>query len=342
MKMQKSKKFKIFILTAVSGLIILITGFFAYTAIDMFDMLRSSVTSGDTYSLKRSGMILFNGNSGIKLTYPSMSVDSSGTFFYLVFILAALFAAASIIFMYVYFYRLIEVNEYTEKSLRSLEKNVLEIPSTIIHEIKGNINSIMINSRILTEKIKNSEFKKKDEITKTGCVIEDEISKIAFTIDGILKFTKDLDLNLEEVNLSELIKEACEPIKSGFSMKKIKFSSSVDKNINIVMDKDLMVQAFKNLILNAAESYGGRNGDVLIHSSYVLNKVCLTVEDYGCGIEKKELNKIFEPFWTTKKNGVGLGLPLIKRIADAHKFDINIESRIGFGTKVSLIMKEIQ
>ena len=62
----------------------------------------------------------------------------------------------------------------------------------------------------------------------------------------------------------------------------------------------------------------------------------------GAALKKKELNKIFEPFFTTKKNGVGLGLALIKRIADAHKFDINIESRIGFGTKVSLIMKEIQ
>ena len=340
--MQKSKKFKIFILNAVSGLIILTTGFFAYAALYMFGALRSSGVSNVPYSLKQSGMVFLNGNSGIKLAYPSLSGTSSGTFFYISFIFAVLFAAAAIIFMYVYFYRLIEVHDNTEKSLRSLEKNILEIPSTIMHEIKGNINSIMINSKILTEKIKNSEFNKKDEIAKTGYVIEDEISKIAFTIDDILKFTKDLDLNLEDVNLSLLIFEAYESVKGGFSMKKIKFSSSVDKNINIVMDKDLMIQVFKNLILNAAESYVGRDGDVLISSSYILNKVCLTVEDYGCGIEKKELNKIFEPFFTTKKNGTGLGLALIKRIVDAHKFDISIESRIGFGTKVSLIMKEIQ
>ena len=342
MKRQKTKKFKIFILNAIVGFIILTVGFFAYAALDMFGMIRSSGTSGAAYSLKQSRMVFFNGNSGIKLAYPSLSGTFGGTFFYFVFILAVLFAAAAIIFMYAYFYRLIEVQDNTEKSLRSLEKNILEIPSTIIHEIKGNINSIMINSRILTEKIKNSEFNKKDDIAKTGYVIEDEISKIAFTIDDILKFTKDLDLNLEEVNLSSLILEAYEAVKDGFSMKEIKFFSSVDKNINIFMDKDLMVQVFKNLILNAAESYGGKNGEVLIHSSYILNKVCLTVEDYGCGIEKKELNKIFEPFFTTKKNGVGLGLALIKRIADAHKFDINIASRIGYGTKVSLIMKEIQ
>ncbi len=342
MKRQKSKKIKIFILNVVSALIILTTVFFAYAAIDMFGMIHSNTTAGTTYSLKQSGMVFFNGNGGIKLAYPSLSNNFGGTFFYLVFILAVLFSAAAIIFMYVYFYRLIEVQDSTEKSLRSLEKNILEIPSTIIHEIKGNINSIMINSRILTEKIKNSEFNKKDDIAKTGYVIEDEISKIAFTIDGILKFTKDLDLNLEEVNLSSLILEAYDAVKNGFSMKKIKFSLFVDKNINIVMDKDLMIQVFKNLILNAAESYGGKNGEVIINSSYILNKVCLTVEDYGCGIEKKELNKIFEPFFTTKKNGVGLGLALIKRIADAHKFDINITSRIGFGTKVTLIMKEIQ
>ncbi len=146
---------------------------------------------------------------------------------------------------------------------------------------------------------------------------------------------------MEEVNLSELVSEAYETVKNSYSMKKIKFSSLVDKNINIVMDKDLMIQVIKNLILNAAESYPERAGDVLVNSSYILNKVCLTIEDHGCGIEKKELNKIFEPFFTTKKNGVGLGLALIKRIADAHKFDINIESHKGYGTKFSLIMKEI-
>lgn len=336
----KTKKFKVFMLSVIAGLMVLTMGFFAYTALETFAVLHSK-TSGSVYSLRQSGLIFINGNNGVKLAYPSLSGGLGGASFYSVFALALLLAAGIIVFMYIYFYRLIESQDNTESSLRSLEKNILEIPSTIMHEIKGNISSVLINSRILKEKIKDLESNK-DGIAKTGHIIEDEMSKIAVTMDGILKFTKDLDINLEEVNLSELINEAYATVEDRLLANKINFSASVDKNIYIKIDKDLMIQVFKNLILNAAESYCGNKGDILIYSSYILNKVCLTVEDHGAGIEKEALKKIFEPFFTTKKTGIGLGLALTKRIIDAHGFDINIESRKGFGTKISVVMKEPQ
>ncbi|MHB1660893.1 MAG: sensor histidine kinase, partial [bacterium] len=171
-------------------------------------------------------------------------------------------------------------------------------------------------------------------------IIENETAKLAQTMDSILKFTKDYDINPEEVNLSELIGEAYAAVKNRLSAKEINFSVQVDKNINIRMDRDLMLQAFKNLILNAAESYDYKKGDVLIYSSYVLNRISLTVEDHGSGIEKRALKKIFEPFFTTKKTGAGLGLALAKRIIDAHGFSINIESCHGSGTKISVEMKD--
>jgi signal transduction histidine kinase len=161
-------------------------------------------------------------------------------------------------------------------------------------------------------------------------------------MDGILKFTKDFDINPEAVNLSAIIDETYEMLKDRLSSKGINFSISVDKNIYIKMDRDLMIQVFKNLILNAAESYDGKKGDILIYSSYILNKISLTVEDHGSGIEKETLKKIFEPFFTTKKTGAGLGLALTKRIVDAHRFNINIESNKGLGTKISMVMKDLQ
>jgi signal transduction histidine kinase len=340
MQMTKTKKFKVFLLSVITGLTALTTGFFAYTAVMMFHVLHSK-TYGSIYSLKQSGMSFVNGHNGLKLDYPSLSGGLSGASFYSVFASAVLLAAGLIIFMYIYFYRLIEAQDNTESSLRSLEKNILEIPSTIMHEIKGNINSVLINSRVLTEKIKNLEMNK-DGIVKTGGLIESETARLAQTMDGILKFTKDLDINPEEANLSELINEAYKTVKIGLLAKEISFSDSVDKNIYIRMDKGLMLQVFKNLILNAAESYEGGKGPIFIYSSYILNKVSLTVEDRGAGIAKEALKKIFEPFFTTKKTGAGLGLALTKRILDAHGFNINIESQKGLGTKISVVMKDLQ
>jgi signal transduction histidine kinase len=339
MQKTKTKKFKVFLLSVITGLTVLTTGFFAYTAIRMFDALHSK-TSDSIYYLKQSGMVFVNGNNGLKLAYPSLSGGFGDVPFDFIFAAALLLTAGLIIFTYIYFYRLIEAQANAESSLRSLEKNILEIPSTIMHEIKGGINSVLINSRVLTEKIKDLELNK-DGIVKTGSLIESETARLAQTMDGMLKFTKDFDINLEEVNLSGLIAEAYGMLKSGLLSKGINFSDSVDKNICIKMDKDLMLQVFKNLILNAAESYDGRKGDILIYSSYILNKVSLSVEDHGAGIEKEALKKIFEPFFTTKKKGAGLGLALTKRIVDAHGFNINIESHKGLGTKISVVMKDL-
>ena len=340
MQKTKTKKFKVFLLSVITGLTVLTTGFFAYTAALMFDALHSK-TSASIYSLKQSGMIFVNGNNGLKLTYPSLSSGFGDASFYFIFVAALLLTAGIIIFMYIYFYRLIEAQDNAESSLRSLEKNILEIPLTIMHEIKGSINSVLINSRVLNEKVKDLELNK-DGIIRTGSLIESGTARLAQTMDGMLKFTKDFDINLEEVNLSELIGEAYGMLKGGLLSKGINFSDSVDKNICIKMDKDLMLQVFKNLILNAAESYDGGKGGVLVYSSYILNKVSLTVEDHGAGIEKEALKKIFEPFFTTKKTGAGLGLALTKRIIDAHGFNISIESHKGLGTKISVIMKDLQ
>jgi signal transduction histidine kinase len=340
MQMTKTKKFKVFLLSFIAGLTALTIGFFAYTAFRMFDVLHSK-TPGSIYSFKQSGMIFVNGNNGLKLAYPSLYGGFGAASFYSIFAAALLLAVGLIIFMYIYFYGLIEAQDNAESSLRSLEKNILEIPSTIMHEIKGNINSVLINSRVLTEKVKNVE-KNKDGIVKTGGLIESETAKLAQTMDGILKFTKDFDINPEEANLSELINEAYKTVKNLLLAKEISFSDSVDKNIYIRMDKDLMLQVFKNLILNAAESYEGGKGGVFIYSSYILNKVSLTFEDRGAGIQKEALKKIFEPFFTTKKTGAGLGLALTKRILDAHGFNINIESKKGLGTKISVVMKDLQ
>ena len=339
MQKTKTKKFKVFLLSVITGLTVLTTGFFAYTAAWMFNALHSK-TSASIYSLKRSGMIFVNGNNGLKLTYPSLSSGFGDTSFYFIFVAALLLTAGIIIFMYIYFYKLIEAQDNAESSLRSLEKNILEIPLTIMHEIKGSINSVLINSRVLTEKVKDLELNK-DGIVRTGILIESGTARLAQTMDDMLKFTKDFDINLEEVNLSELIGEAYGMLKGGLLSKGINFSDSVDKNICIKMDKDLMIQVFKNLILNAAESYDGGKGGVLVYSSYILNKVSLTVEDYGAGIEKEALKKIFEPFFTTKKTGSGLGLALTKRIIDAHGFNISIESHKGLGSKISVIMKDL-
>lgn len=339
-KLMKTKTFKVFLLSLFTSLLILIVGFFAAEDYSLFSALYSK--NGAIYSFKQSNMVFFGGNSRLKLAYPNIFNNLHNSAFYYFFTISLILSAALIIFMFVYFYRLIDKQEGTLLTLKSVEKSILEMPSTILHEIKGNINSLSINSRVLgarVAKVKDFECEKGD-IARISSVIETETSKLAQTMDNILKFTKDYHLNLEEVNLSDLLNEVAATLMPKAKNKGINLSLSIDKDISIKMDRDLMKQVFINLISNAMESYGDGKGDVLIYSSFYLKKILIVIEDNGTGMKKEIIKKVYEPFFTTKHNGMGLGLSLVKKILDAHGFKINIESCYNKGTKFSVIFSD--
>ncbi|MCL4322448.1 MAG: HAMP domain-containing sensor histidine kinase [Deltaproteobacteria bacterium] len=348
-KFFKTKKFRVFLLSLFTFLLILIVGFYASETYSLFSSLYS--TNNAIYSLKQSNMVFFGGNDRLKLAYPNLfnnlgyaGLAFHNSAFYYIFAISLILSASLIIFMFVYFYRLIDKQEGTLSTLKSVEKSILEMPSTILHEIKGNVNSLSINSRVLGARVAGvKDFEgEKGEITRISGAIEAETHKLAQTMENILKFTKDYHLNLEDINLLDLLNFVAETLKPKAVDKGINLLISLDKNISVKMDRDLMEQVFINLLSNAIESYDGEKGDVLIYSSFYLKKVLIIIEDNGKGIKQEIIKKIYEPFFTTKKNGVGLGLALVKKILDAHGFKMNIESNYNKGTKVSVIFKDLE
>ncbi|MCL4542624.1 MAG: HAMP domain-containing histidine kinase [Deltaproteobacteria bacterium] len=337
-----TKKFKVFLLSLFASLLILIVGFFAFQDYRLFSVLYSK--NGIFYSFKQSDMVFFSGNSRLKLLYPNLFNNFNNGAFYYLFTISLILSAVLIIFMFIYFYRLIDKQEGTLLTLKSVEKGILEMPSTILHEIKGNINSLSINSKVLgtrIAKIRDFEEEKKD-IARISGAIELETNRLAQTMENILKFTKDYHLNLIEVNLLDLLSKVIETLTPKAIKKGINLSLSVDKDISIKMDADLMEQVFVNLVSNAVESYDAGKGDVLIYSYFHLKKVAVVIEDNGTGIKKEIIKRIYEPFFTTKKNGVGLGLALVKKVLAAHGFKMNVESFHDKGTKVSVILRDLE
>ncbi len=341
-KFFKTKKFRVFLLSLFTFLLILMVGFYASETYSLFSSLY--LKNSAIYSLKQSNMVFFGGNDRLKLAYPDIFNNLHNSAFYYFFTISLILSASLIIFMFAYFYRLIDKEEGTLSTLKSVEKSMLEMPSTILHEIKGNINSLSINSRVLGARVAGvKDFEgEKGEITRISSDIETETHKLVQTMENILKFTKDYHLNLEEINLLDLLNFVAETLKPKAVDKGINLRVSLDKNISVKIDRDLMEQVFINLVSNAIESYDGEKGDVLIYSSFYLNKILIIIEDNGEGIKQEIIKKVYEPFFTTKKNGVGLGLALVKKILDAHGFKMNIEPNYNKGTKVSVIFKDLE
>jgi signal transduction histidine kinase len=360
----KKRNFKLSVLSILTFSLLLIIGFLSYSVYLIFNFTDSQKNL--MYSLKPSSVIYYNSSGKfIDGFHPYISGGFQHNVFFTFFIIAAGLSFIIISLMFLYFYKLIIRHDDLELSLNSIEKNALEVPALIFHEIKNSVNALSINSKLLNYKLNNLEFnhdkhiknnnnnnavvrfgdsfKDNSETTKStfikiGSMIESETDKINLMMDNIIKFSKSFKPDFDYVCLDSLILECINDIDLTYINNVIKLNSNIDKNITVKMDKHLMKQVFFNLISNAIHSYNGMQGSVNIYTSYYFSKAVITIEDNGAGISKNNLKKVFEPFFTTRENGIGLGLAFVKKVLDSHGFAINIDTEQGKGTKVSIIL----
>jgi len=107
------------------------------------------------------------------------------------------------------------------------------------------------------------------------------------------------------------------------------------------LDANQMKQAFYNLIRNACQAMQD-GGKLTVMSTYNDNEVIISFQDAGKGITREHMGNLFQPFFTTRKTGTGLGLLIVRRIVREHGGEIDIESREGQGTKVTLFLPLVE
>jgi signal transduction histidine kinase len=123
---------------------------------------------------------------------------------------------------------------------------------------------------------------------------------------------------------------------------RVSFRNSLDPSLPVVwLDPHQIEQVFLNLVINAMEAMGGRGGEIRFATSPLRadgpSRTLVVVEDDGPGISQENLPSVLDPFFTTKEDGTGLGLPLSLGIMEGHGGSLSLENRPGGGTKVTLI-----
>jgi signal transduction histidine kinase len=158
-----------------------------------------------------------------------------------------------------------------------------------------------------------------------------------------MNYSRPLDLRKSVVSLDRLVEESLmqlEPLTNG---REISIEQNLPKTLPPVLaDSDKMRQVLVNVIRNAVEATG-RDGRVEItggvEDSHGRVVVTLEVADNGSGISPQDLGRVFKPFFTTKQKGTGLGLPIVKKILEAHGYAISVSSEEAKGTVVHLQMQ---
>lgn len=228
--------------------------------------------------------------------------------------------------------KLDERKELEEKLKKSEKLSLIgQLSSGIAHEIRNPLNFLTLSIGHIKERINEEKIDDKKELTDLLDSLLTEIYRVNELIHNFLFLGKSITLRKEKVDPAELINESLLIVKD-----KIRSDIGIELACEngagpILCDREYMRICIINLIINAVQAIPGP-GRVRIGCTVEDGFFSIRVTDNGEGIEKDELDKVFEPYYSTKKLGIGLGLAITKRFVEEHGGSISAVSEIGKGT----------
>jgi signal transduction histidine kinase len=205
--------------------------------------------------------------------------------------------------------------------------------SQVAHEIKNPLNSISMALQLAKQKGLTGDLLK---------IIEDETDRLNSIVQRFSSVSKGIEVHLEEVDLTKVVSDVIADAK-GFATAygvKIEFNANGFSQ-KVKTDPLLLKQALFNIIKNAIEAFEGvfrEEKVVKVNLKKEKRKVIISIEDNGSGMTDEEVKRAFDLFYSTKSQGMGLGLSVVRRIMDALGGEVRLVSKKGEGTKVELIL----
>ncbi len=222
------------------------------------------------------------------------------------------------------------------RELRNIEKfaSTGRIARTIAHEVRNPLTNINLAAEQLKESLPEN-----DDNNMLLDMVKRNSLRINQLISNLLNATKFSELTFEKVSVNEVIDHALEFANDRINLKHIKVEKHYETGAcKIAVDEEKIKIAFLNIIVNAVEAMEADKG-ILRITTEALNKKCrITFEDNGIGMNEETVTKLFEPFFTNKDNGNGLGLTNTQNIILNHKGRIEVDSEEGKGTKFIILL----
>jgi len=203
-----------------------------------------------------------------------------------------------------------------------------QMATTIVHDLKNPLITILAFSKRVQEG--------KGNVDKAVHAIWDSAQNMQKIVESTLDFARPIQLDIKEEELKGIIDKVVQTCKTKAEESGVNLSVQVPTvSMKIATDSHHMERALMNLLANSIEA--SRAGQDVVISAENKGSTCvIRVKDKGVGMDKEILENIFVPFYTKKKKGTGLGMPIVKKIVEGHSGKISIDSRIGLGTEVIL------
>ncbi|MCK9273833.1 MAG: ATP-binding protein [Syntrophales bacterium] len=228
-----------------------------------------------------------------------------------------------------------------EKKLRRAERlsALGQLAAGVAHEIRNPLNAVSIASQRLQREYAPANEEEKKEFYRITGIIREEIRRLNNIIEEFVTFFRIRKMELKSHPLEEVILKIANLVEGEFKSRNIDLKTYLNgHNLRVMMDSDKLTQAFHNLLKNAMESIPA-SGIISISVDPVNgDRLAVRISDTGTGLTEEEIEQIFNPEYTTKEKGLGLGLTLAHEIIQSHKGEISVTSRKGSGTTFEIIL----
>lgn len=217
--------------------------------------------------------------------------------------------------------------------LRRMEKYLVtgRIARVIAHEVRNPLTNINLACEQLQSEIDNN-----DSAKMLFTMINRNSERINQLVSDLLNSTRIAELSFSEASVNEILDATLELARDRIELKQIFVVKNYDENVcKISVDVEKLKIAFLNIIVNAVEAME-ENGTLEITTDSSNNHCTVKISDNGRGMKKPEMDRLFEPYFTTKEKGNGLGLANTQNIILAHKGSISAESEFGKGTSFTI------
>lgn len=219
---------------------------------------------------------------------------------------------------------------------------IVALVGSLAHEIKNPLSTIRLNMDLVAEDLEGGTSPKERRMAAKVATVRRECQRLQTLLQDFLNYARLKTFKFQPASLNSVAERALELFRPQFAAQRIEVREYLDPDLpTTLLDEEQLHGALVNLMVNAIQAMPD-GGQLLMRTRPIAGGVALDVIDTGVGMDPATLGRAFEAFYSTKPGGSGLGLPMTRKIVEAHGGRIALASTRGVGTQFTLEFPELR